>query len=541
MKFSEIREYVRWAMPQPRRVHDMEQEIDRSRWVMGRLPRLVRGALDEQYWTAQDADYMVRRANSVQLTGSGAEGGMPDDGQRLDSVSQCRHYYFYDPLFSRIINLWTDFGFGQDVQLVAEDEAAQAAWDEYWGAKRNARVIGPQRRHVLSNRLLVDGELFWTWFVDEQTGLSTVRFTYTDEIDNIVTPQGDPWIALYYARQWAPNPNSAAYETWLYQDKDATAEDLAKASEDSVSGAIMASEQVEGVTVRASQFELPTLGLRGWPLMTAGADWSRAYKTFAQDRTALTRAAAMFYRKVMIKGGSRASDVVKNRLDSALRTANTYIETNPAATAGSTMIMNERSEEEQTPYATGASDADKDGSMLIAMAGIAAGVFPHYLGRGDAFRLATATAMETPMYRMWTRYQSLWTEEWLEHFNFVLDMRERFAGERHENRAATVTLDPPREPDTAAISQALTQYYDRDVLDAQTATKLALESLKVQDVDEIMARMYPEQATVEQRRQALSAVGDVFREIMGDGAGADVKLAAEVGLDAVNEMLEGMG
>lgn len=533
-------------LPRPRELRELRRRADRGDYVVSKLPSVVAQTLQEQWYSSRDVDYMVRHANDFRLGGQTAA-GIPDDSLRMASVGQCRHLYFFDPLFSRIINLWTDFGFGQTMELVASDregdQSAQAAWDEYWTARRNAKIIGPQRRHVLSNRLLVDGEMFWTWFVDESTGLATVRFMTTDQVTEIVSPHGDPWVALYYAREWQPDPRSATTETWWYQDKDATADDLALIDETPEArprGVRMASEQEEGVDVYASQFELATLGLRGWPLMTAGADWSTAYKTFAEDRVALTRAAAMFYRKLQVKGGSRDLSIVKSRLDSALRTSGTYLDTNPPPVAGSTLIMNQEAEEQQTPYSTGAGDADRDGAMLIAMAGIAAGVFPHYLGRGEAFRLATATSMETPVFRMWARYQNLWGQEMIEHFNFILDMRERYAGETYDDREATITMDPLREPDVAAVAQGLTALNQAELLPSEIATRLALEAFQVDDIETVLAQAFPESATAEQQTANLRVLGDLLREAV-NGDDEDRRLAAEVGLEQVQSMLKRMG
>ena len=538
-------------LPQPGRLREQREELARQASALSereerarardvaiaRLPRLIEASLTET-WDARMTDRMVRRSGLISLDGSlnADGGGEPSDEERLASVAECRHMYYYDPLFARIINLWTDFGFGETMTVVAEDPEAQEVWDEYWEAKRNAKVVGPQRRHILSNRLLVDGELFWVWFVDVKTGLATVRGIYTNQITSLITPPGDPWVTVYYERLWDPKGDGSRSESWWYQDKDATTEDL---------GTIEVPREVhlamgerEGTVVYASQFDYPALGRRGWPLMAAGAAWARAYKDFAQDRLALAKAAAMFYRKIAIKGGSRAVDALTDNLNSAFRTSGVYSETNPPAVAGSTMIMGQGFDEETTPYQTGASDADKDGTMTLAMVGIAAGIFSHYLGKGEAYRLATATAMEAPMLRMWGRYQGNWKQEILDHFEFVLDMAERYGKKRFTSREASVTADAILEPDIARLETSLGGLYDRGLVPRRTAVRLAMEGLGVENIDEVMATEFEDGEGLLAPGDEVDAELDAMEEIMEGiasetGIDGKLKLAAEVLLESV--------
>lgn len=365
--------------------HNMRRAINELSETIGSLSQLPRTGLAEML-DSRTLDYVMRHLGDIRLGMGDSTYGEPDNDQRLAVVRQCRSQFFYDPLLKRIINLWTDFGFGLNFALNANDPEAQKVWDEFLAAKRNRKIIGPKRRHVLSNRLLVDGEFLWLYFVAEKTGLVTARMLMTDEVDAILTVPGDPYIPLYYMREWSPSSLGAS-EKWLYRDADATPDDLDTLS---LSGQdfVMADDKKDGAIVRAMMMEFPALGLRGWPLMAAGADWTQGYKKFAEDRAAISAAAAMFYRKVKTKTGSRGVDLVKSKIDSTL--ARLGYENNPPPVAGSTMLLNDVMDEETMPLHTGASDASQDGAMLIAMAGIAAGVFPHYLGFGEAFRLATA-------------------------------------------------------------------------------------------------------------------------------------------------------
>ena len=531
---ASFRESLSYWLPNPRRAREQEERLREMQRIHDELPERINRVMREQ-WDDYWQDYMVRQSQKVLLTGR-QQGGEPEEAQRLASVNQCRHQFFYDPLFARIINLWTDFGFRLSLSVVASDPKAQEVWDEYLTARRNVKILGGQRRHTLSNRFLTDGELFWTWFVDEHTGLVTTRLMYTDEVDEIIAPPGDPWVALYYQRNWVPEGKGTT-QTWWYQDKDATEDDLKDIEKPH--NVHLASDEVDGVDVYASQFDYPGLGRRGWPLMAAGADWSQAYKSFSEDRVAITRAAATFYRKITVRdGGSRDIEALRSKLDSALSGYSSFMDRNPPPAAGSTMVTNDLVSAETMPLHTGAGDADRDGAMLIAMAGIAAGVFPHFLGRGEAFRLATATALETPMLRMWQRYSSIWEAEWVEHFQFVLDMRERYAKETYEDREVTVTTDPILKPDVAAMSQAITAYYAAGLLPKDVAMRLSMESLEVTNISDIMAAEFPEGQSEEELHEKLLALRGLFQEARGNGD-EQASRAADVGLEMIDGILHG--
>jgi len=141
------------------RVNELEAAVRQMSWAFGKLSQFGSVNLAEQF-DQQTLDYMIRHLSDARLGGDVTTHGEPDNEQRKASVRQCRQQFYYDPLLYRIINLWTDFGFGLSFSLIAQDPEAQKVWDEYLDAKRNRKIIGKRRRHILSNRLLVDGEFY---------------------------------------------------------------------------------------------------------------------------------------------------------------------------------------------------------------------------------------------------------------------------------------------------------------------------------------------------------------------------------------------
>jgi len=108
------------------------------------------------------------------------------------------------------------------------------------------------------------------------------------------------------------------------------------------------------------------------------------------------------------------------------------------------------------------------------MALLSGGVFPHWAGMGDAYRLATATAMEGPLLRQFSRYQSLWAATFRSAVQIVLRFKEKFhpdyrrappgpdlidyndtVGKGFETYDAEVNIDKLVEVDLKGMSEAL--------------------------------------------------------------------------------------
>jgi len=144
-----------------------------------------------------------------------------------------------------------------------------------------------------------------------------------------------------------------------------------------------------------------------------------------EDRLAVSASKAMYVRQTKVQGGSRAVDSVIASLQSALGSTR-GIETRPPAVAGSTLVENPASNTTDFPMTTGAGDAKMDHEGFAWMALLSGGVFPHWAGMGDAYRLATATAMEGPLLRQFSRYQSLWAAQFRKAVQIVLRFKEKF-------------------------------------------------------------------------------------------------------------------
>ena len=380
---------------------------------------------------------------------------------RMSVVAECRSLYVWDVLSQNIVDLWTDYGFGTKVLITTDDRRAQPAWDEFWTAKRNSQVIGDRDIFNLSTNVLVDGEFYFAFFTSRIDGKTSVRIIPTDEITETITKPDDKYMTLYYKREYVSNGDSAI-KTVYYPDWQASPDDLVKANlpEGSVIADQVKADLHTGTDVVMMQVSHRERYGHGWPLMTAGASWSRAYRNFLQDRAAVARAVAMYVDKIKVKGSSRTVDMIQARLQSSLTQSGSNYETNPPPVAGSDWIENDALSRQRMPMNTGGADAEKDGTPLLAQAGLSGRIFPHYLGRGESFRLATATAMEGPTLRAFKKYQMFWSSVWQDMAEIVLGAIERYGGESFSTYAISVSTDSILQVDIEQVSQLLGKLKD---------------------------------------------------------------------------------
>jgi hypothetical protein len=401
---------------------------------------------------------------------------LDSDAARIRAVDEARRLYRTDAIVEWAVHTWTNYGFGQDIQIEPVDEAAKEVWDEFWTADRNHAVLAADEIQTLSEDVLTDGDVFQVFFASTLDGESQMRTIDTKEIDGkVITDPGDAKAKLFYKRQWT-DANGKAW-TMYYPDWRAFfSGELDKRGTD---GKTLAERVLPRNAERADQQNENTVavvlhsahnrkkGVRGWPITTTAASWSRIHGRFRQDRASAAATVAMFVQKVKTQGGKRAIDGVRNKLRSSMTAGSDYHDTNPPAPAGSTWLENEAATLERLPMSTGASDAKIDGDSLFLMVCLGLGLFPHYAGAGDSYRLATATSMERPIEMQFSRYQAFWSAQFRKMVRIVLQFKELYGGAKFSTYDAEVSTDRLVEVDLESLSASLSALF-RDTLTPYT-------------------------------------------------------------------------
>lgn len=369
------------------------------------------------------------------------------DRQRQNQLA--RWYYHQDPTASQAVMLHNAYTFARGVSVKAKDERVQALIDAFWQDPRNRHSLTrASAQWGLNTERQLEGELFFAFFISKLTGRVTVRLfdpSEFPEYNGVITMPGDPTFPVYFRRQFTPrwfDFNEAKYVTGrrlaaYYPDFRNAGADL------NSNGHGQWVKWDKNTEVYVMHVCTNPLGGRGLTHLNAGIPWIKALKGFMEDRATLTLALATFAFKQKVKGNRQAVQrlieqwgTYENSMrygapgDSRERRqgANTYIE-NEAATL------------EQIKTDSGSSQAYQDMRMFRQMAGLGSGhIFEHYLGDPSTGNLATASAMELPMLKLFEFEQQVWEDVVGDILNFVVVQGLRY-GKRDVKSLANIQVD----------------------------------------------------------------------------------------------------
>jgi len=311
--------------------------------------------------------------------------------RRSMCVQQSRALRRSDSMCKHLIKLWTDFGVGTGFTWQAKSPFVKATLTEMWEAPINKYVFSVQGQRALSTTLCTDGELFLAIF---EGSPAVVRRLDSLEIAFIALDPEDAMIERVYVREGF-NLHHKVFR-YAYRSTD---------NEDGLPGIDWKGKPVEpdqpGVVVHHVRLE--GVQGRGDPLLMPVIEWAMADRNFMRARLAVIQEISKIARKYSVKGGPRAVQAEQARQEA--RQAARY--QGQAPEQGTAYIANDAIDTKAVSPETGASNANTDEAMIVRRATLGASVFPHYAGFGEAFRLATATAMEPPMLKNFQVYQML--------------------------------------------------------------------------------------------------------------------------------------
>ena len=343
----------------------------------------------------------------VNYSTGGTAGMNLDVNVRKMSVLQSRQYYYTDPMAARAIRLWTDYTFGSGITWSTEEKATQVALEAVWNDPGNQSVYSAKGQRKSSDKLLVDGEIFFAIFLGAK-GEAKVRRIDPLEITELITSDDDFEEVLYYKREWGDRQGNqpTAYYRSITNKKAEPAKDWAG--------------QAVTHTDEALVYHLPfrTLGQRGTGLLLPVHFYLKYNRKFIASRIAIMLALTRFAWHTKVKGGQTAVDTVK---------AVTHDKEVPAA---STLLENLGVDTTQMKVESGAKNAYQDGRMIKLMIASGVGIPEQYFGDISIGNLATAKTVELPMMKMFQSYQAVWLDGYeamdnviLEHANIPEDKR----------------------------------------------------------------------------------------------------------------------
>lgn len=444
--------------------------------------------------------------------------------------------YLKNPLVDHAVGVISYYVFGQGVQITGKG-AANDRVQEFLADRGNHRVLTSQQALIGNDaQLTYEGNVFFALFgagaeVTKVRRIPTLQMVAGDIVRN---PEDDAEVWLYL-RRWK---RKALDETGRVttQDRvdyypdvwfDPTTSDALKGKP---------KEWGEGTDRGEVHWDSPVIHIKdgglngakfGVPITYSSLDWARAVSRDLSDYATIRRALARFAWKVIAKNKAVASAAAR-KLSSTVTTQNA-VDRNPPPTTASTFIGTEGNDLQPLRTA-GAAPSPEEGRRLWLMVAAGTGIPETILsGNAEVGNLATAKTLDRPTELMMKTRQSLWADLLSDVIEYDL-MRAQAAGtvpsvEPDPNAPppdegtdaltgitvapATVevdltpTIDFPDilEDDVTARVQAIVQAATlgasgtpANTMPDDLLTRLLLTALGVDDVDEIVAEMFPPEA-----------------------------------------------
>lgn len=445
---KEMAEFLQTNVPELREAFtraDIELALDDRGW-------LVPG----RQWTAADLDAQTRTT----------------------LVAKARLYWLRDPLMKQAVRLWTDYALGTGPSWDSKDKKVKDQCDAFARNKRNKTIMNSEGMRRSSKKLLVDGEIFFAIFDAEgDSDVKTIRRVDCLQMTDIICDPDDEEHVLGYRRLTAQD-KILYYADWRNDEDDNAM--LLKQPDPSNKGKISAKGVEEGCKVYHLPFD--TLLKRGNGLLSCNLDWSKEHRRFMEARVAIQQALAKFAWKGKVQGGQGIINQLQNKLTSTYSTAGmTQVERHPQTAPGGTWLENKGLDLTPMPRATGAGDARSDGDQLKLMVSAGTGIMLHYFGDPSTGNLATSTAMELPMLKMFQSYQAFWQDAIRDIFSIAMDE------DPDEPAQLDITLPPILLDDLRKIGQfvsGVSAVFPE--IAVPSVFRSLLNSLNVANVDEVV-------------------------------------------------------
>jgi hypothetical protein len=475
-----------------------------------------------------------------------------------------RLYWLKNPLIKRAVEIQQTYVFGQGINVQARDKRVNAVLQAFMADPKNqAELTSHQALEAKEAELQVTGNLFFCFFVSPAKGAVRVRSIPFDEVDDTIANPDDRKDVWFYVRKFCPvglDGQAGAEVTELHPDwryrpaaKPAT-----------VNGHVV---RWDAPVYHVAVNRLADMKF-GVSEVYAAIDWAKAYKQFLEDWATITRAYARFAWNVTTPGGKAGVAAMKAKLGTTLSTDS--LDKNPPPAAGAAAIGTGQQKIEPIKTA-GATTSAEDGRHLKLMVCAALGIYEHYFGDPSTGNLATATSMERPMELKFLSRRKLWADVLMAILDFVIDQAVIAPGGKLDGHVELDDYDEPRvmlapDPDDEDAGDEGDRHMDVDfpallehdilarieaivmattldgkapagTLDLPLFTRMALRELGEDDVDAMIAQLFPE-GWEEDRAAAAAERAAAAAQAMADQAkGNDtVKEAAVVLREAIIQM-----
>ena len=421
-----------------------------------------------------EADLSLEDAGWINL--SGQTGDIITGQERIINLQLSRLYSLKDPLGKQAIRLWTDYTFGTGMTWsVAEDnKETKETLEAFWDSKANQTVLSARGQRKSSDKLLIDGEVFFAIFLGAKE--AKIRRIDPLEITEIITDQDDKDDVKFYKRQWSDaqgTPHTGIYRS-ITNQKDEAAKDVQGGSVQKTEDALV------------YHLTYNTITQRGNPLLLPALIWMKYNTKFLASRIAVMLALAKFAWRSKVKGGQVAVDAIK---------AKTH---DKEVAPGSELVENLGVDTTPIKTETGAAAAYQDGRMIKLMVFSAVGFPEQYFADISTGNLATAKTVELPVMKMIQSYQAIWNDAYQDIDEVVLE----HAGIPSDKWYIDRDFPKIAPADVTATAQAMAQILQvmPELADSDDVMQIALMTLGINDPAEVIDALKAEVGSSESLR-----------------------------------------
>ncbi len=449
----------------------------------------------ESAYISVEKDLTLEDAGWIKL-GSNVGADVFSASERKENVQKSRVYAMKDPLGRQSIRLWTDYTFGTGLSWNAKDESAKQVLSDFWDAPINRPVLSARGQRKNSDKLLIDGEIFFAVFLGEPCSIRTVDPL---EITEIITDPDDLESVKYYKREWLDTKSAlqGGYYRSIQNKEDKPYSDTygrsVKATEDAI----------------ILHLAINTIGQRGNPLLLPALEWIKYYRQFLASRIAIMLALARFAWRQKVQGGQAAVTTIKAKTQDVL----------PAA--GATIIENLGVDTQPIRTDSNAQNAYQDGRQIKLQIAAGVGIPEQYFGDISIGNLATAKTVELPLIKQFESYQAIWRDSINDLLQLVLE-HGGIPEKSGSDNPRYVDIDFPEimPEDAQVIAQSLAMLLPvmPDLGYSDDVVQQALMSLGVHNTNEVIEALKALR-TQESRNptRALSLALRDFRKVLKDG------------------------
>jgi hypothetical protein len=318
-----------------------------------------------------------------------------------------RLYYIKNPIVRRLIDVSSVYVFGRGFEVTSENPDANDTLKEFFD--RNKKVLGQVNMADLERRKFYDGNLFFAFFVEQATGLTTVRMIDATEIMDIITDPDDtdqPW---YYRR------------VWVAREFDVETGQVRTQGQECYHPALNFDPAVKPATINAKpvMWDIPLYhrkcgGVAKWnfgcPQIYPAIDWAKAARRFLEACATVKQALATFAMTVNTKGGQQAIEGLKQQLSTTVGPSAAIWDTNPPPVNAATFVSGPGTELQFLNQSGKGGDPEEVRRFLL-MCCMTVGVPETFLSDVSTGNLATATTLDRPTELVFLEKQEAWRED----------------------------------------------------------------------------------------------------------------------------------